>query len=967
MTVELGVLGPVTLVRDGQPVELGSRRQRVLFALLLMAAGQPVARQRIVAEVWDGGPSNSNVLYAMVSRLRRTVQPLRIVRDPTGFRLTGYDPEQVDLTRFRRLVEAAGTKPDKEATLLLTEALALWRGQALADVVGVWAVDAAAQLEEEKARAQELLAEAERRLGRREGHVAVQGGTQVGEDRGSFESGTRTRPRVVNNLPGSASFVVQARVITGDVHVIANPSPSTPAQLPDAPATFVARAQESRELLDRLWPGGGTPITVLTGMAGVGKTALALHVAHVAQRRGWFTGGTLYHSFGTDSATGAVLHSFIRALGVPDEAVPEDDTARAALYRSLLARSDGRPVLVVLDDVGSVGQVRPLLPSSPMCTVLLTSRHRLTELDFAQRVVVAPLNRAEAVELLAAQLPAGSNHEDLALLADLAGRLPLALAVVAAHLSTTGVSPQELARRLSIPQPIDDRSISKVFAFAYDDLAPESARLLRLLALASPPTTSAEAAGALVDQSIPQARHMLIDLARRSLVDFDHTTDRCSMHDLIRAFGRQLCLEQDDEAARTAAVRKLLDHYLRQARRADLAVSPGQVPLPPGAEPLRWVETELVNLPVLVALADEHGLPDRVRDLVRAVYRPLAALGRWDDLVTIYQSALRSAQRVGDRTAEAMVLGNLANTNLEQSRLTDAVRGYKAALHLQREIGDRHGEGTVLGNLGRAWHESGEYRQAVKSHQQALALFREVGDRVGEAAVLTNLGATYRALDRPTEAVEPLRQALAVQREVGDRVGEAAVLTNLGASYRDTGRLDEAAAAYRRALGIYRQAGDTAAEAGTLDDLGATLRLMAADEDAFSTYRVALEVHRDVVRDVRRDLDAGVVDQAIAYLDTPSGRHGWQAVAAIAVHLELPAARLRDPGSGGREAVIELLYRLQEAAEDDDDLAIALDDWLTAAHKASQSGVVNIVSSSSAESAGQGRDFTGPSYWRREL
>jgi hypothetical protein len=358
-------------------------------------------------------------------------------------------------------------------------------------------------------------------------------------------------------------------------------------------------------------------------------------VAHVAQRRGWFTGGTLYHSFGTGSATGAVLHSFIRALGVPDEAVPEDDTARAALYRSLLARSDGRPVLVVLDDVESVDQVRPLLPSSPMCTVLLTSRHRLTELDFAQRFVVEPLNRAEAVEFLAARLPAGSNDEDMALLADLAGRLPLALAVVAAHLGRSGVSPQELARRLSIPRPVGDPSLPKVFAFAYDDLAPESARLLRLLALASPPTTSVQAVGALVDQPIPEARRTLIDLARRNLVEFDHGTDRCSMHDLIRGYGRQLCLEQDDEGARTAAVRNLLDHYLRQARRTDLAVSPGQVPLPSGAEPVRWAETERMNLPVLVALADEHGLPDRARDLARAVYRPLAVLGRWDDLVTI--------------------------------------------------------------------------------------------------------------------------------------------------------------------------------------------------------------------------------------------------------------------------------------------------------------------------------------------
>jgi tetratricopeptide (TPR) repeat protein len=685
---------------------------------------------------------------------------------------------------------------------------------------------------------------------------------------------------VRNEVAASTGSVVQAGGVRGDLHV--HPSPPAgaalpvPRQLPGDASHFTGRAVCVRWLDDRFAAAGsGERVVVIAGSPGVGKTTTAVRWAHA--RRDVFPDGDVYvdlhgHDRGAAVPLEQVLERILRALGVGAEDMPADLDSQTALYRSLLA---GRRVLVVLDNAVTADQVRTLLPGSPTCFVVVTSRHRLNGLQVrpgAALFTLDPLEPAESVALLTGIVGAEratAEPDAVTVLARLCTNLPLALRIIAHHaVAHPWTTLRELADGLAVEHDRLDAlvadedettAVRAVFASSYRALGAPAARLFRLLGLHAGPDVGVETAAALCGEPGAVVRRLLDDLASRHLLE-QTGRGRYRSHDLLRVYAAERAVAEESEEGRRAAVERSLEWYLHSAAAADLVLTPQRrhvdlPPVPPGLRPRefrgrgearQWCEDERANLLAATRQAVDAGRFDIGWKLPVALWGYFTLRTPWVDWTTAYRTGLDAARRTGDRAGEAWTLGGLGIAYRDLRRFTEALASYEESLRIWRDIGDRWGEGWTLGSLAVAYWELERFDEALACSQEALTVFRGIGSRYGEGQALHCFGDACRGMGRYDEATEYLRSALELRAEIGDGWGLANTTASTGDVLRDLGRPAEALERYGLAVEMWREIGDRWAEAKTLDNLAEVLHGLGHLDRAREAWQRSLAICEDL-------------------------------------------------------------------------------------------------------------------------
>jgi DNA-binding SARP family transcriptional activator/Tfp pilus assembly protein PilF len=934
--MEFRVLGPVEVWLNGRIVDAGHARQRAVLAVLLLDAGRAVPADVLIDRVWGDQPPRSvrNVLSGYVGRLKALIA---IAQDGDGHdrggaeasmslsrRAGGYllqaGPGRVDLARFRGLVaEAAAAGDDERASVLLAEAVALWRGTALAGLDSPWLNAMRATLELERAGVVLDLNEIRLRRGEHgalAGELAAQAAAAPGDERligqlmlALYRCGRQaealrwfeqTRRYLAGELgadPSPPLAALHQQILRADP-ALAVPRPATvPRELPADVLAFTGRAAELAEL-DRLLgspatavgpvlgPSGRTQdgpgrapaavISAVSGTAGVGKTALAIHWAHRAAAGGRFPDGQLHVNLrGYDPARPATaadaLAGFLRTLGVPGPDIPPGEDQRAARYRSLLA---DKRMLIVLDNASSVEQVRPLLPGTPGCAVLVTSRDALAGLvarDGAARLDLDLLPLQEAVALLT-ELVGDQARADPGAAAELArqcARLPLALRVAAELAAARPAVPladlvADLAgqqRRLDLLDAAGDprTAVRAVFSWSYQQLSGDAARMFRLLGIHPGPDISVPAAASLAALAEADARRLLRELARAHLIA-EHLPGRYAFHDLLRAYAADQARADDSQDERKAAIGRVLDHYLHTAAGATLLLNPAKEPVllappVPGAAPeqpadysqaLAWFEQEHQVLLGGVSLAAGSGFDSHAWQLPWAMASFQEIRGHWQEWAATQGTALAAASRLGDAAAQAVCSRLLAMACTDLGDHAQARSHYASSLMLYQRLGDRRGEAKVHNNLGWLAERQGRYADALDHGEQALRLCQAIGDKADEAGALNNVGWYHGLLGDYQQARAFCRQALTLSTEADNRWTGADAWDSLGYAEHHLGNFAEAAACYQRALSLYREAGDRFYEAGTLAALGDTYQAAGELAQARDAWQQALAILEEI-------------------------------------------------------------------------------------------------------------------------
>ncbi|GAA0904387.1 ATP-binding protein [Virgisporangium aurantiacum] len=650
----------------------------------------------------------------------------------------------------------------------------------------------------------------------------------------------------------------------------------TPAQLPPDVFGFTGRQAELAELdallaeLDRR-AQTAVVISALSGTAGVGKTALAVHWAHRVRDR--FPDGQLYinlrgfDSVGTAMSPAKATRRLLDALHVPSHHIPTDPDAQVGLYRSMIA---DRRVLVVLDNARDSQQVRPLLPGSPNCLALITSRNRLTGLvagDGAHPVSLDVLSPAEARDLLAHRLGAArleAEADSVEKIISACARLPLALAIVAARAATHPRLPlaalvDDLDDRrtrleaLATTDPATD--VRAVFSWSYDTLTSAAARLFRLLGLPPGADITLAAAASLAALPTNQVRPLLIELVDANLLG-EHAPGRYTFHELLRGYAHQLTYVHDPEDQRHAATRRILDHHLHTAYGAARLLYPHRDPITlsppqPGVTPQRlldhrralaWFATDYQTLLASVDYAADNRLDPYPWQLAWTLADFLDRQGHWHDRIAVQRHALAATQRLGDPAAQALAHRYLARAYRQVGRTNEARGEFDLALDLYRRCGDRVGEADTHQNLAAMYERQTNYRDALHHALQAVGLYQACDHRPGHANALNAAGWCHAHLGEPHQGVTLCQQALAIQQVLRDRPGEAATHDSLGYIYRHLGECEHAIDHYRYAITLYRDLGDRYHEAESLANLGHTDHTAGHHDDAQQAWQQALTI-----------------------------------------------------------------------------------------------------------------------------
>ncbi len=922
--LEFCLLGPVVVRRGGVALPVPRGRQRAVLAVLLLNAGRVVSVGEIAETLWGAAPlpSASATVRNYVKRLRRVLgdaDQARIVTRPPGY-VIQVEAGELDVARFEVLLEGARMAVRggswEAAADQARAALALWRGEPLADVESqALVLREVPRLAELRLQAAELRIDAELRLGRHSVVIAelermaaahplrehlhallmlalYRDGRQA-EALAAYRHARRVLVDELGAEPGVELRELHQQILTTGP-VLASPEPGrlspggprpagtrsgpvVPRELPGPVPQFVGRVAELTDLTGMLERASvqrprTLVISAIAGMAGVGKTALAMQWAHQVADR--FPDGQLHVNLrgydpGQPVPAADALARFLRSLGVAEQDIPAETGERAARYRSLLA---GRRMLIVIDNAADVEQVRPLLPGSPSCVTVVTSRDALAGLvarDGARRLDLGLLPPAEAVGLLRALIGdrVDAEPEATATLAGYCARLPLALRVAAERAAaspglsladvTSGLADQQ--ERLDLLDAAGDRltAVRAVFSWSVRQLDDEAARAFRLLGLHPGADFDAYAAAALTDTTLRQARWLMHRLAGAHLIQ-PATTGRYGMHDLLRAYAADQTANQDSEQERRAALTRLFDHYLATAAVAAGALyraDPDQPALPQPAGPvpevtspaaaLGWLDAHRSTLVAVAAHAADHGWPGHAIGLAATIFRYLD-VGHFTDAAAMHGHARRAAAQAGDRPAEAAALTMLGAADAAQGRLRQATSHLEQALALCHEDGDTVGEARALGNLGVADYCRGRYQQSAGYHRKALAIYLKVDDHAGEARELHHLGVVDLRQRRYKQAGRHLRRSLALFRHASLRSGEAHVLGNLGELELRQGRYVQAAGHLQQSLRVGREIGSRLCQARALACLGICELRQGRHQQAIGHLRQSLALHSQV-------------------------------------------------------------------------------------------------------------------------
>jgi tetratricopeptide (TPR) repeat protein/transcriptional regulator with XRE-family HTH domain len=670
-----------------------------------------------------------------------------------------------------------------------------------------------------------------------------------------------------------------------------------PRQLPHAVSNFVGRRAEL-ELLTRLpgqdrGAGGAVIISAIGGTAGVGKTALAVRWAH--QHADQFPDGQLYADLRGFDPTGAPMQAatavrrFLDALPVPYSRTPADLDAQVSLYRSMLA---GKRMLIVLDNARDSAQVRPLLPGSAGCMVLITSRSQLTDLitlDGAIPLTVGLLTRDEARELLVRRLgPARVTCKQAAAdeLISFCARLPLALNIAASNaaahpgtpLSSLVAKLRDTHQRLDLLSPGKGATnMRAVFSWSYRTLTRQAARMFRLLGVHPGPDISVAAAASLAAVALGQARRALGELAAAHLLT-EHVPGRYRLHDLLRAYAAEQAEATSDQDDSRAALGRVLDHYLHTAHAATTLLYPardlGTMASPrPGTVPenlandqhaLAWFDSERQVMVAATALAATARFDTHAWQISSVLAAYLERGGHWHDYAATQTAALGAAEHADDLAGQAnarLLLGRACSRTGSQA---EAQVHLQHALKLYKALGDHAGQAHAYHSIGWMLGQQRRYREALQHARQALSLYRTAGHRTGQARSLNTVGWYGSLLGMHRQALTYCRQALELHRELGNNDGEADAWDSLGHAHQHLDHPVDAIACYRNALGLFQKLGDRHQQADTLGRLGDTYRAAGKPHQARDAWQEALRVLTDL-----HHPDAGNVRARLASLRIP--------------------------------------------------------------------------------------------------
>ena len=667
----------------------------------------------------------------------------------------------------------------------------------------------------------------------------------VGPVRAEFEAAARDRP-------AAGGVAAATRTLPRDI------------------ASFTGRQQELEQLAKAAARAGGVvSIHAIGGMAGVGKTAFAVHAAH--RLAGRFPGGQIFlplhgHTPGRQPVDPEdALASLLLTAGVAAGQIPPGLEARMALWRDRLA---GQQLLLVLDDAASSEQVRPLLPGAGGSLVLVTSRRHLSALEDATAVSLDTLPPGQAATLLvrlAGRAGLSPAAPAVAEITRLCGYLPLAIGMVARQLhhhpawSVTGRAAELAAARDRLElMATENLSVAAAFDLSYADLTGDQQRLFRRLGLHPGAEVDGYTAAALDGTGLAAARRGLEGLYDQYLLS-EPAAGRYRMHDLIREHARALAGRAD--ADRDQATERLLEYYQYTAARADALITRQARPAPAAAEgsvpaavptlanrvqALAWARAERPSLIATLDYATATGQHARVIGLTAGLAALLQSDGPWAEAITRHQAAIQAARHLGDWLGQANALHDLGDVR----RLTDdypaAAQAQEQALGLYRDLGDRLGQANALHDLGVVQSITGDYPAAAQAQEQALGLYRDLRERLGQANVLRELGAVRRLTGNYPAAAQAQEQALGLYRDLGDRLGQANVLNDLGDVRRLTGDYPAAARAHDQALDIHRDLGNRLGQAGALNSLGVVRRLTGEFPAAAQVLEQALGLYRDL-------------------------------------------------------------------------------------------------------------------------
>ncbi|MCS7478243.1 AfsR/SARP family transcriptional regulator [Umezawaea endophytica] len=936
------VLGLLRVIRTGQEVDLGAAKQRAVLAVLLLNRNTPVSRDHIITAVWgDAAPTSAvNLVQTYVAGLRRALEPRRARRAPAelltsvgdgyllrvergALDLDVFESSAVEAGRMRAAGDLAG------AAGLLDDGLALWRAEPLGGIAGLFAEVERGRLVERRFAVLEERAELRLALGQGAdlvGQLTALVGDQPLRERAhgllmralcqadrqaeALAVYREARRVLIDELgvePGPELRRVQMAVLAGDdpepgraAAPAAPPAPAAPvtpvggtvpAQLPRAPASLIGRDAELRRMDELLAddPGGGL-LLVVSGPAGVGKTALALHWAH--RVRDAFPDGQLYvdlHGYDPNQDpldAGEVLNRFLRTLGVQPNDAPVTVEERSALYRTLVA---DRRMVVMLDNVLGSTELLPLLPGSSSC-VVVTSRRRLVGLVAhaeARLVELDMLTPDAAVEVLGrvAGRGAGADAAGLRRLAELCDGLPLALRIAAARLA---VSPT--LRVADFVAELDDEH-GRLAALGLEDgegpvraaldasrraLPPLAARLLALVGLHPGTHVTPFVAAAMAAVDAGQAQRALDSLTAANLLSVGEP-GRYGAHDLVRVYSKTLAGELASEERRDATGR-MLDYYLHVADVADglLPISRGSVRVEPkhrptavpklesSADAIGWLEAEEANLLAVADLAADSSAPVFDREWLVHAWQLAYALSRFFWLradhgtwLRVTESGLRAATELDEPKAKFVMLFNLGTALLRLRRNDEALVRHGQALDVARASGDLDQQARALTTVADTLLDVGRIEESEAHYREAIEVSRSAGSRWTEANAHHNLGLLYLANGRVAEAPTWLRAALVMYREVGEQCGESTCHSDLSVALLSEGHYEEAAVSARSALTLATDAASPYHQALAHDQL-ATVFDRQGVPGAVSHWQRALALFTE--------LDAPEADQVRARL-----------------------------------------------------------------------------------------------------
>jgi DNA-binding SARP family transcriptional activator len=908
------ILGPIEVLSPTGWAPIGAAKWRSLLACLLVCPGEVVSTETLIDELWGDSPppTANNLVSIYVHRLRKEVlgdaESWRLVYRAHGY-LLRVSPGDLDIDEFESLVASgrnalAAADPDRAAALL-AEALGLWRGPLLADVQpSARLATHAHRAAELRLAATELRVEADIACGRapqvvaelrglvrehplREGLwvLLIRALSEADRAAEALEAYEQARQAIAEELgadPGSELKRLYAELLAAEAAAGPVRSILRPAQLPTDIRDFTGREAHVAQLCTLLLDGnhesapGAVPIAAVSGAGGLGKTTLAVHAAH--RVRAEFPDGQLYVDLLGASAQpaepGEVLARFLRDLGIEGNKVPAHDDERAALFRTTLV---GRRVLILLDNARDAAQVRPLLPGSSACAVLVTARNRTSDLAGTRFVDLTVLADTEALALFSRIVGEGRAAAEPVATAEVlvaCAGLPLAIRICAARLAarrqwriaTLAGRLRSEHRRLD-ELSIGDLAVRASFQVSYDSLrlsagGVDPARVFRLLGLWQGSRISLAAAAALLGAQEDQED--AVAAALETLVDANllesPAPDWYLFHDLLRVYATERAQAEEPEAVREEAVNRLLRWYLDTTEAAANVVSPQRYLVPrqtgtPGYQPLAfasleealaWYDGERANLVSATRLAASVGLHDVAWRLPPTLFPVFSRRSNWADCVTTHRIGLESAQRAGNRAGAAWVLNQMGFA-LARLRDSEAFDCLKQALAIRRELGDTRGEAQTAIALGEGHLKvHGPGAEALRYLRLAVDLLAPMGAISLRSVALNNLGEVYFELGDLDAAEECYVQARDICREmVGGHV-EGHVLHNLGRVYHFQQRFADAVASFTEALRKHRAAGLLWGEAVTLKHLGEVRAETGDLGDARSSLAEALRIFEQI-------------------------------------------------------------------------------------------------------------------------